>query len=392
MHLLLLLVLASGPDTNYCQVCHSDVKVEYKDSVHAGERIECVDCHGGNSSADTQSAAHSGSFRPNNSRKQITEACASCHSDSRKMKPYGLPTDQMALYATSVHGKRLASGDDRAAICTDCHGVHHIVPPSDPESATHPRNIEQTCGKCHSDADLMSHYKISPAIVSDYQAGVHGKALHNGNHQAPVCTSCHGTHGAAPPGVGDVSIVCGHCHQAVRDYFRAGPHQAVMAAAGIPECSACHGNHKIPPAGEKLWVDACKNCHAENGPEAKRGIEIRNLLTEAQDEITKADKVVEEARKIPIDVSDYEAGLEEARTYLTQAVPVTHSLNVQQVEDLTRHGRSLAVEIQKELKAKQDILQDRRIILIVIWFFILLTIAIIYRYKKQLEAQNQGQE
>src|SRR5574341_2602312 len=141
MYFLLLLGLMAGGEQNYCEVCHSNVKVEFVESVHAREDISCVSCHGGDSSADEEQVAHSRNFRCLTDRKQIPYECAACHSDSAKMKAYALPTDQLALYQTSVHGKRLAAGDTRVAVCTDCHGVHRILPAEDPESRTHPRNI-----------------------------------------------------------------------------------------------------------------------------------------------------------------------------------------------------------------------------------------------------------
>lgn len=391
MYLMVVLLLASGPNagSNYCELCHSDVKVEFQSSIHENEGLTCVSCHGGDPSRDTVQQAHGGSFKSLKSRKDVPESCATCHSDSEKMRAYGLPTDQMALYSTSVHGKRLAKGDENVAICTDCHGVHKMLPPSDPASLTHPRNIPTTCGRCHANAELMAQYKLPGTIVAEYESGVHGKALLAGNQQAPVCTSCHGTHGAAPPGIGDVSIVCGHCHEAVRDYFRASPHQKAMAQAGIPECAGCHGNHKIEKSSHQMWSTTCQECHKAGGEEVTRGRKMQDLLSQADLELSKAGDAVDEASKVPLDVSDYEAGLEEARTYLVQALPVTHSLKTQDVEDLTRRAHSIGVEIQAEVKGENKVFGGRRIVLALVLFYILLTIVIIYRYRKVLERKDQ---
>jgi formate dehydrogenase gamma subunit len=35
------------------------------------------------------------------------------------------------------------------ANCGSCHGVHDILPPSDPRSTVNPKNLPTTCGKCH---------------------------------------------------------------------------------------------------------------------------------------------------------------------------------------------------------------------------------------------------
>ncbi len=304
------------------------------------------------------------------------------------MKIYGLPTDQFALYQTSIHGKKLAEGDEHVAVCTDCHGVHAILPPTDPESQTHPRNIPSTCGACHSDTTLMASYKISATPVADYESSVHGKALRQGNLQAPVCTSCHGTHGAAPPGIGDVAIVCGHCHASERENFRRSPHKVAMDQSGIPECAGCHSNHKIQKTSYAMWTATCGECHEAGSAQVKRGHQIQDYLKEADTAIEKADVSIQEAAKIPLEVSDYQARLEEARTYQVQVLPVTHSVNPAEVEELTRRSKSIAQEIQNEIKEKQNIFKMRRIVLVLVWFYILLTIAIIYKFRKYLESKS----
>jgi cytochrome b subunit of formate dehydrogenase len=41
------------------------------------------------------------------------------------------------------------AGDITVANCASCHGVHLILPSSDPKSKVHPENLENTCGECH---------------------------------------------------------------------------------------------------------------------------------------------------------------------------------------------------------------------------------------------------
>jgi hypothetical protein len=36
-----------------------------------------------------------------------------------------------------------------SAVCTDCHGVHDILPASDPASTVNPDHLLATCQKCH---------------------------------------------------------------------------------------------------------------------------------------------------------------------------------------------------------------------------------------------------
>ena len=93
----------------------------------------------------------------------------------------------------------------------------------------------------------MASYGLPADVVEEYESSVHAEALHQrGDPQAPDCSRCHGNHGAAPPGTGDVSKVCGQCHRHTRDAFRLGPHRAVVAAGGQRECAACHGKEGAP--------------------------------------------------------------------------------------------------------------------------------------------------
>ena len=216
-----------------CGVCHSDIRVEFGGGKHQSEGLGCISCHGGDPDATSVEGAHRAPFRGAVARREIPALCASCHSDIERMGPYNLPADQLALYQTSEHGKRLAGGDDKVAVCTDCHGVHDIRPATDPKSRVFASNIPATCGSCHSDMVLMRKYGKKTDPVADYKESVHGKALMAGGRDtAPDCTRCHGSHGATPPGTGNVAKVCGQCHGTVRSYFLAGAHSQGMARRG----------------------------------------------------------------------------------------------------------------------------------------------------------------
>ena len=183
-----------------CGVCHPDARVAHETGVHAQERVGCISCHGGNAATLDTEAAHRGAFRSLAERAEIPAFCAECHADLAKMRSYNLAVDQYAIYQTSEHGRAVARGEDRAAVCTDCHGVHDIRGADDPQSRVAPRNLPATCGQCHGNAELMNDFGLDPAVITDYRSSIHGRALFEGGNQAaPNCTSCHGVHGAAPP-------------------------------------------------------------------------------------------------------------------------------------------------------------------------------------------------
>ena len=164
-------------------------------------------------------------------RRQIPELCASCHADAERMKAYdpGLRVDQFQQYKTSVHGQRWAKGDSKVAVCTDCHGVHNLRAPSDPRSPVHATNIATTCAHCHADVDYMKPYGIETDQFANYQKSVHHEAMVvRGDLSAPTCTTCHGNHGARPPGVANITNVCSNCHVFQAQLFEASPHHAAF--------------------------------------------------------------------------------------------------------------------------------------------------------------------
>lgn len=101
--------------------------------------------------AATTRAYEAGAHQGNGWRGKITRAqdpamCASCHADEKVMQPYDLPVDQYSQYQTSGHGKLLAKGDGKVAVCSDCHGAHDVLSAHDPASRTYVTNVPRTRG------------------------------------------------------------------------------------------------------------------------------------------------------------------------------------------------------------------------------------------------------
>lgn len=369
--------------SNYCKSCHSEQEVEFRDSVHR-EELSCVSCHGGDATTADLPQAHGKGFRGKITRAEVPAFCASCHADREQMRPYGLSTDQYALYQTSGHGRKFANGDAKVAICTDCHQSHRVLPRDNPQSPIHRQNIAATCGHCHADAERMRPYGLSAGVVADYEAGVHAQAKRQGSAaHLPSCIDCHGSHGAAPPGVGDVSKVCMHCHRQTREFFHQSPHFKTLAAQGFGECAACHSNHRILKPGPQLWATACATCH-ESGSEAARTAEaIQGLLGQAQADIDKAKETIAEARQVPLAVEDYEQRLATASTYLMEAGPLSHTLDAAAVEELTRKSRSVAQELETEIHEKMEVFEGRRLVVGGVWLYLLITIGALQYFKRR---------
>src|SRR5205823_3863345 len=216
---------ATKPQAESCATCHLETGDErlvkparaYPQDVHQAKGFGCAACHGGDGKAEGMGAMDPAEgYIGKPERSQVIQVCGRCHADARFMKQYNpsLRVDQVAEYATSVHGRRLRElNDPKVAVCTSCHPAHAIRPKSDPASSVHPLKVAETCARCHADATYMTDYKIPTDQFQKYTQSVHWKTMTvKGDLAAPTCNSCHGNHGAAPPGVSWVGNVCGQCH------------------------------------------------------------------------------------------------------------------------------------------------------------------------------------
>ncbi len=365
-------VLAMVLSVYLCGICHPDTATVFERSVHKIEGIQCHSCHGGNPSSLDEKIAHSTDFRkiPRNS---IPEHCGSCHSDPLMMLPYGIGSNQLHLYLSSTHGKDYKKSLKKP-ICTDCHGVHDIKKSKEPDSHTNPLNIIKICGKCHSG-------KGSP--VEEYIYSYHYEVWkEKGN--APVCTTCHDSHLTIKFRSFDVDKLCGRCHGSSRESFMEGTHGTAFLLKGKPSCTDCHNSHSIKKSEKLLFSDSCKKCHSEDSREYKLGKKIAIMLENTRDEIMRTEKILGEAEKIPISIEDYRARIEEAESYFTEALTVTHSLSLEKCEEILGKARFIAKETEGEIHQKIRNLKWRKFGLFVLWFYLFLTIFIIIRYKKWL--------
>ena len=135
---LLVAGLARAEQPNTCLDCHSALDAplqvtqeQFAQDIHLQKGLTCASCHGGDpTKSDMEAMSKAAGFRGKPTRKEIPALCGKCHSDGAYMRQYNpsLRTDQFAQYQTSIHGKLLAKGDTKVAVCADCHGVHGMRP------------------------------------------------------------------------------------------------------------------------------------------------------------------------------------------------------------------------------------------------------------------------
>jgi len=263
-----------------CAECHTDAQDAYAHSTHArpshpgnGPAATCVSCHGPAhgvlASEDPKSPVN---------HANIPATCGACHGQKFLMESNGESAQPFYSYQASVHGRAVENGSMKAAVCTDCHGSHGILPANQAQSPVYKFNVPATCGKCHVE------------VASTFARSIHGQAIAHGNELAPACTDCHGIHSiqshtnpAAPTSAQNLSRdTCAPCHAGVRlsqefgvpggritSYFDSYHGLAVEGGSVVAaNCSSCHGVHDILPSSDPRSTvnlanlgTTCGQCH-----------------------------------------------------------------------------------------------------------------------------------
>jgi cytochrome b subunit of formate dehydrogenase len=267
------------PSKPACATCHADQQTAYDHGVHAKAAAagntnvaKCQDCHGG-----VHEILPSTDPKSKVARTNIPATCGACHGQKFVMASGGMTAAAFNSYQESVHGKAVAAGSEKAAVCTDCHGEHDILGAGDPKSPINKFNVPATCAKCHAD------------VKTQYMQSIHGEAIQRGNWQAPVCTDCHGIHTIKAPKDANSSVAsanvkdtCGSCHSGVRlsDEFgvpggRVASYMASyhgmaseVGSSTVANCASCHGVHNILPSSDPRstinhanLAKTCGQCH-----------------------------------------------------------------------------------------------------------------------------------
>ena len=266
---------------------------------------DCLECHSDKTLAITNAGHQTVSLFIDELRfaksAHGTNSCVSCHEDLTTKHPDDdVPakpvqcakchSDQAESYQKSVHGTALASGDESAATCVDCHTSHDILRSGSVDSPSYFTNLVVTCGQCHEEA------------AKEVATSVHGKAVAKGNRDAATCLDCHSEHkietlkGSSPSKI--AAEICSRCHASerlntkynlpndrVKTFFDsyhglAGQYGSTLAA----NCASCHGVHKILASTDPAstihashLIETCGKCHpgaSENFAKSKVHVDV----------------------------------------------------------------------------------------------------------------------
>jgi predicted CXXCH cytochrome family protein len=409
---LLAIVLLSAPALLFgqqakdsCVTCHAAMDGDIqkpalliKDDIHSANGLSCADCHGGDRTSEDPSVAMSAAkgFIGKPKRAAIPQFCANCHAKPDFMRRY-LPqqrVDQFELYKTSVHGQKLAAGDENVATCIDCHSVHNIRAVKNPLSPVYPTHIPDTCGRCHADAAKMAKYGIPTNQLEQYHISVHWAALKKGDLAAPTCASCHGNHGAKPPEVASVAAVCGSCHVLFAQNYEKSVHAPIFSgASGGGGCIVCHSNHGIQQPSTAMLSGpkaVCSGCHEPDTPGGKTAAQMAGWIDGLGAALEKSDAVLAEADKAGMEVSEAQGRLSDGRENLVKARLAMHSFQPEEMHKPIQAGMVIAGETFQAGQAALHERDVRRYGLAISALLIAITVAAIRLALRRLEANGSG--
>jgi len=256
-------------------------------SLMAGDREECLACHGDKDSFSVKDPAFI------QDKKFVNSAhgklgCTDCHIDLDGVDlPHDIPVepvdcgmchdDVARKQGESLHGKAAKRGDPLAPRCVTCHGSHYVIPRSDPSSPVTPLNIPFLCGKCHKEgAPVQAQRNIhQDHILQNYSLSIHGEGLFKkGLVVSATCTSCHTAHHILPHtdpkssiGRRNIAKTCTTCHARIEDVHRKIIQGKLWEkeANVLPACVDCHQPHEA----RRVFYDQgmadkdCLVCHGK---------------------------------------------------------------------------------------------------------------------------------
>jgi cytochrome b subunit of formate dehydrogenase len=278
-------VKPSTRGSQFCVSCHEAEVKQFAASIHGrawgrgnSDAPSCKDCHGPAHQVVTASEPHSPVSKAN-----LPETCGRCHSNPTLAAKYLFAVAKpVEAYQSGVHGRAIQNGKLNAAVCNDCHGVHNILPASDPRSPIAKSRVATECAKCHAQ------------VFDQYRQSIHGRAVASGVDSAPTCTDCHGEHAILAPTnpqspvyvTNIAQMTCSRCHEDQQLNIRfalpegrlasyENSYHGLAAKAGsrtVANCASCHGVHNILPSSDPRSMIAkanlgatCGKCHPDAG-------------------------------------------------------------------------------------------------------------------------------
>jgi hypothetical protein len=268
-----------------CTKCHAQIEQVHRKTIkgalwekEAHVLPACIDCH--------QPHKVRNVFY---SQGMADADCMRCHADEHLKASDGR---SLFVRVAEVAGSRHAK-----VACSQCHSEVNASRVRPCETITHPVD----CSRCHEE------------MGQQFQRSRHGQLLAAGDHNAPTCKDCHGTHHVRgkrdPESVTfptNVPALCGGCHRegqkaAVRytgrqheiiQHYTESIHGKGLAKSGLTvtaTCTSCHTAHLILPRTDPESTVNPKNVPATCGA-CHHGIQEQFVQSIHSASVSKTDK------------------------------------------------------------------------------------------------------
>ena len=157
-------------------------------------------------------------------------------------------------------------------------------------------------------------------------------------------TDCHGNHGAFPPQVKSIALVCRQCHPSTGELSPRAPTKRPSMRMGISECEACHGNHKIlRPSDDMLGTGkgaVCIQCHESGSKGYQAASDLGRHLRRPSNANINGTKISWPWPKRKASRSaSRKFHLRDVNTILVSARNLTHGLAVADISQKAAEGR-----------------------------------------------------
>ena len=211
----------------------------------------------------------------------------------------------------------------------------------------------------------MSAFGHQDNPPADWGKSVHAKALlERGDTSAPTCSTCHGSHGAVPPGVTSVALICSQCHVREAELFRKSPKKALFESLGQAECLTCHSNHEIEAPADS-WIGLkdpalCSTCHDDSVKGAADIVAVQDGLQRLSAGIDRARAVLDRAEQAGMLVDEGRLVLREAHERQILARVTVHAFSAKPFTETASPGVAEAARAEAIGAGALQELQFRR--------------------------------
>ena len=222
-------------------------------------------------------------------------------------------------------------------------------------------------------------------ITAKYHGNVH-------ELNAISCVGCHGGDAskeskleAHAGGLKPVSHIekeamaksCGECHALERDYFEKSPHQGALQGLEPVSCASCHDVHATAKSELVLFVKNCQECHEPATPAAELGLTLQKQIAGVNAQGDRLLLIAEKLRAQAVSTFDVRPDLDHLKELQKSLGPLSHQTRQPISDKAVSEADQLGKQLSATLDQKSRAIVNRRIVLGVIWLFILINLVVL---------------